>query len=138
MLKEYKYKTLFAEAFVKNYVNMVHDFFKDDQDHMFSAMSLSVQVFTVPTLAHYLIEKKDTLLVLVKTFFDVYAPRINKNGKFEFDRSSPSIKMKQASCILNDILYLLKFTPTKWNDTLRTNFINGYTKLLELFEAIQG
>jgi hypothetical protein len=30
-------------------------FFQDDHDHSFSVTSLSVQLFTVPTLAHYLI-----------------------------------------------------------------------------------
>ena len=50
------------------YGAMMRDFINDDHDHSFSVTSLSVQLFTVPTLAHYLIAQKDVLPQLFNTF----------------------------------------------------------------------
>ena len=50
------------------YGAMMRDFIGDDHEHTFSVTSLSVQLFTVPTLAHYLIAKKDVLPQLFNTF----------------------------------------------------------------------
>ena len=44
------------------------DFINDDHDHSFSVTSLSVQLFTVPSLAHYLIAQKDVFPQLFNTF----------------------------------------------------------------------
>ena len=50
------------------YAATMKDFINDDHDHSFSVTSLSVQLFTVPSLAHYLIAQKDVLPQLFNTF----------------------------------------------------------------------
>ena len=55
-------------ALLQCYGAMMRDFISDDHEHSFSVTSLSVQLFTVPTLAHYLIAQKDVLPQLFNTF----------------------------------------------------------------------
>ena len=56
----------FAILFTKNYGQMMKEFINDDNDKSFSVTSLSVQIFTVPTLAHFLIAQQDVLATLFR------------------------------------------------------------------------
>ena len=44
------------------------DFVHDDHEHSFSVTNLSVQLYTMPTLAHFLIRREDALAILLRTF----------------------------------------------------------------------
>lgn len=57
---------------------MLKDFIRDDHDHSFSVSSLSVQLYTTPTLAHYLIAKHDAILVIMNTLLSECHRRANK------------------------------------------------------------
>ena len=63
----------FAILFTKNYGQMMKEFINDDNDKSFSVTSLSVQIFTVPTLAHFLIAQFFSVVVgiLVAVVVDV-------------------------------------------------------------------
>ncbi|TSK42134.1 E3 ubiquitin-protein ligase UBR2 [Bagarius yarrelli] len=50
LLMDLKYKKLFAIQFAKNYQRLQTDFMEDDHERLVSVASLSVQLFTVPTL----------------------------------------------------------------------------------------
>ena len=59
----------FATLFTKNFGQMMKEFITDDHEHSVSVTSLSVQLFTVPTLAHYLIAHQDVLATLLRYVF---------------------------------------------------------------------
>ncbi|KAM3862891.1 E3 ubiquitin-protein ligase UBR2 [Diretmus argenteus] len=50
LLMDLKYKKLFAIQFAKNYRRLQTDFMEDDHERVVSVTSLSVQLFTVPTM----------------------------------------------------------------------------------------
>jgi len=58
----------FLKIFVENYDTMMKDFVADDHDHSFSITVLSVQLFTVASIVHYLIESQDVISKLMGTF----------------------------------------------------------------------
>jgi E3 ubiquitin-protein ligase UBR2 len=68
MLLEHASKKEFAAVFTNSYGSILKDFINDDHEHSYSVSSLSVQLFTVPTLAHHLIAKHDVLATLLRTF----------------------------------------------------------------------
>ena len=68
MLLENETKRAFAEIFTRCYGHIIKDYIMDDHEHSFSVSSLSVQLFTVPTLAHHLIGKCDVLAISLRTF----------------------------------------------------------------------
>lgn len=138
MLMEYESKKEFAKVFTKNYGSVLKDFMRDDHDHSFSIASMSVQVFTVPTLAHHLIAKEEVLFNLLHTFISECSRKCNKAGKLEFERNVPTGTFKRAQYILYDLRYLLSSKPTEWTDALRRGFLQGISLLLNLLTCMQG
>lgn len=55
LLDSFDTKRKFAEIFTRSYGQMMKDFLADDHDHSFSVTALSVQLFTVSTLALHLV-----------------------------------------------------------------------------------
>ena len=61
LMKDYESKRELAVIFTDNYQAIMEDFYCDDQERESSITSLSVQIFTVPSLAHHLLEKCDAM-----------------------------------------------------------------------------
>lgn len=139
MLKEYEHKKAFAKVFTKNYGSIMKDFIRDDHDHSFSVAALAVQIFTVPTIAHYLIAYQDVLFVLLNTFLSECNAN-QKDGKLEFQRNEHSSAMtfKRAQFIIFDLHYLLSTVPEKWTEELRKGFFQGLCLFLRLLCLMQG
>lgn len=55
----------------------MRDFILDDHDHSHSVTSLSVQLFTVPTLAQYLMAHHQALAALLRCFLTEIERRKN-------------------------------------------------------------
>ncbi|XP_008481541.1 LOW QUALITY PROTEIN: E3 ubiquitin-protein ligase UBR1-like [Diaphorina citri] len=138
MLMEYESKKSFARVFTKKYGSIMKDFIKDDHDHSFSIGSMSVQIYTVPTLAHYLIAHEDVLFILLSTFISECTRKLNKKKKLEFERNIPNASFKRAQYILYDLRYLLGVPPDTWTPELRKGFAHGLQFLLDLLSYMQG
>ncbi|KAJ8942266.1 hypothetical protein NQ318_008010 [Aromia moschata] len=138
MLLEYDNKKALAKIFTRNYGQVMKDFIKDDHDHTYSISSLSVQLFTVPTLAHHLIAHDDVLYILLNTLISECSRKCNKAGKLEFERSPSSQTFKRALYMLYDLRYLLGAIPEQWTDDLRRSFLHGLSMMLSLLTMMQG
>ncbi|XP_046748290.1 E3 ubiquitin-protein ligase UBR2 [Diprion similis] len=138
MLVEYESKKALASVFTYNYGTVMKDFIRDDHDHSFSIAALSVQLFTVPTLTHYLIAHNDVLFILLNTFISESSRKCNAQGKLEFERNSSNQTFKRAQYILYDLRYLLSAKPDTWTDELRHGFLQGLSMLLRLLCSMQG
>lgn len=138
MMMEYESKKTFARVFAKNYGSIMKDFIRDDHDHSFSVASLAVQVFTVPTLAHYLIADEDVIFILLNTFVSECARKVNKQNKLEFEKNIYSNTFKRAQYVLYDLRYLLGVVPEVWTDNLRKGVLHGVTLILKLLSYMQG
>ncbi|XP_037303445.1 E3 ubiquitin-protein ligase UBR1 isoform X2 [Manduca sexta] len=136
-LMDYTTKRTMAILFTKNYGSILKDFIRDDHDHSFSISSLSVQLYTTPTLAHHLIAKQDALFVVLNTFVSECNRRCT-NGRLEFDRNHVSIPFKRAQFILYDVKYLLGSVPATFDDDLRKGFVHGLSLMLNLLVMMQG
>ncbi|XP_045778692.1 E3 ubiquitin-protein ligase UBR1 isoform X1 [Maniola jurtina] len=131
-------KRTMAILFTKNYGSILKDFIRDDHDHSFSISSLSVQLYTTPTLAHHLIAKHDALFVVMNTFVSECNRRCNSEGRLEFDRNHVSMAFKRAQFVLYDVKYLLGSVPTTFDDDLRKGFLHGLSLMLNLLVMMQG
>lgn len=138
MLMEYENKKTLAVTFTKQYTDIMQDFVHDDHDHSFSIVSLSVQLFTVPSIAKYLIANETAFYKLMSTF---YAEAINNHVKkkiIQFTRNSAHNQFKRTAHILYDIKYILSFKPDEWTDELRRNFLHGLQLLIKILREMQG
>ncbi|XP_075451842.1 E3 ubiquitin-protein ligase UBR2 isoform X1 [Ascaphus truei] len=139
LLMDLKYKKLFALRFAKNYERLQSDFVKDDHDREFSITDLSVQIFTVPSLARMLITEENLMTTIIKTFMDHLRHR-DIQGRFQFERYTAlqAFKFRRVQSLILDLKYVLISKPPEWSDALRCKFLEGFDVFLELLKCMQG
>ncbi|KAG2467425.1 UBR2 ligase, partial [Polypterus senegalus] len=139
LLMDLKYKKLFAVQFAKNYRKLQTDFMEDDHERVVSVTALSVQLFTVPTLARMLITEEDLLTTIIRTFMDHLRHR-DPQGRFQFERytAQQAFKFRRVQSLIGDLKYVLITRPNEWTDKLREKFLEGFDAFLELLKCMQG
>uniref|UniRef100_A0A8C5T726 E3 ubiquitin-protein ligase n=1 Tax=Malurus cyaneus samueli TaxID=2593467 RepID=A0A8C5T726_9PASS len=139
LLMDLKYKKLFAIRFARNYERLQSDFMKDDHDRELSIADLSIQIFTVPSLARMLITEENLMTTIIKTFMDHLRHR-DIQGRFQFERYTAlqAFKFRRVQSLILDLKYVLISKPTEWSDDLRRKFLEGFDAFLELLKCMQG
>ena len=138
MLMEYENKKELAINFTKVYTNIMQDFLRDDHYHSFSVVSLSVQLFTVPTVAHHLIAHESAFFKLIHTYYAECIEKYIKNKVLVFPKNAASTFNKRAQYIITDLRYLLTFKPEVWTQELRLGFLHGIQIVIRLLKSMQG
>lgn len=145
VLMDLEHKFIFGRLFVKHYDAIFNDFIDDDHDHSVSITSMTVQIFTVPTIARRLITEEGALRVCMKSlrkYCEKYKTSMNYTGHehFNFSTNSYPAVLKRALYMLNDVSYLLTLIPkeVEWTDRLRIQFISGSNMFLRFLSDIQG
>ncbi|NXI40148.1 UBR1 ligase, partial [Galbula dea] len=134
---EMEYKKLFAVEFVKYYKTLQKEYISDDHDRVLSVTALSVQMFTVPTLARHLIEEQNVITTITETLLEVLPEYLDKNDKFNFQGYSQD-KLNRVYAIIFDLKYILVSKPTLWTDRLRERFLEGFVSFLRILTCMQG
>lgn len=135
---EYENKKELAIAFTKVYTNIMQDFLRDDHYHSNSVVSLSVQLFTVPTIAHHLIAQEGAFFKLMHTYHSECIEKYIKNKVLVFPKNAAASFNKRAQYIITDLRYLLTFKPEVWSQELRLGFLHGIQIVLRLLKCMQG
>uniref|UniRef100_A0A7N5ZZ28 E3 ubiquitin-protein ligase n=1 Tax=Anabas testudineus TaxID=64144 RepID=A0A7N5ZZ28_ANATE len=137
LLMDLKYKKIFAIQF--SYERLQSDYVKDDHDCEFSITDLSVQIFTVPSLARMLMVEENLMTTIIRTFVDHLRHR-DLQGRFQFDRytAQQAFKFGRVQSLIGDLKYVLISCPTEWSDELRLKFLEGLDAFLELLKCMQG
>ncbi|XP_054160724.1 E3 ubiquitin-protein ligase UBR2-like isoform X2 [Oppia nitens] len=139
LLMDSRSKKEFAKVFIRNYGHLMNDFILDDHDHSISITSLSLQLFTVPSLAQTLIAEENVIVVLLKTFLNECGRHRNHDGKLAFERNQSAITtFRRSHYILFDLKYILSAKPSEWTDDLRKNFLLGLNTLVDMLKWMQG
>ncbi|XP_068608567.1 E3 ubiquitin-protein ligase UBR1 [Brachionichthys hirsutus] len=137
MLMETEFKRLFALEFTKHFKQLQKDFINDDHERSISITALSVQIFTVPTLARQLIEEANVIKVIVDTVMDLLREHLDAHNRFIFLGYNGD-KFSRIQVIFHDLRYILISKPTIWTKDLRTQFIEGFKVFLGLLQCMQG
>uniref|UniRef100_A0A8C5UFG4 E3 ubiquitin-protein ligase n=1 Tax=Malurus cyaneus samueli TaxID=2593467 RepID=A0A8C5UFG4_9PASS len=134
---EMEYKKLFAVEFVKYYKALQKEYINDDHDRVLSVTALSVQMFTVPTLARHLIEEQNVITTITETLLEVLPEYLDKNDKFNFQGYSQD-KLNRVYAVIYDLRYVLVSKPPVWTDRLRERFLEGFVSFLRILTCMQG
>ncbi|XP_075470396.1 E3 ubiquitin-protein ligase UBR1 isoform X2 [Ascaphus truei] len=134
---ELEYKKLFAMEFVKHYKQLQKEYIDDDHDRSISVTALSVQMFTVPTLARQLIEEQSVITVITETLLEVLPEYLDSNNKFNFQGYSQD-KLSRVYAIIYDLKYILISKPASWSEKLRSKFLEGFKSFLKILACMQG
>uniref|UniRef100_UPI00398E757E E3 ubiquitin-protein ligase UBR2 n=1 Tax=Pristiophorus japonicus TaxID=55135 RepID=UPI00398E757E len=140
LLMDLKNKKLFAVRFAKNYQQLQRDFMEDDHERVVSVTALSVQLFTVPTLARILITEENLMTTIIQTFIDHLMRQRDSHGRFQFERYTAiqAFKFRRVQSLIGDLKYVLVSKPTEWTDKLREKFLEGFEVFLQLLKRMQG
>ncbi|XP_059475766.1 E3 ubiquitin-protein ligase UBR2 [Neocloeon triangulifer] len=141
LLFDYNLKKRFSEVLTRNYKFILSEFMNDDHDLSYSVASLAVQVFTVPSLAVYLIEHHDVIFSILNSFYEHCIALCGISGErlaFTFTNNMEVKRFKRAMYVLWDLRYLLTFKPKAWNSALKQNFLHGFSIFLKLLYHMQG
>ncbi|ELT88826.1 hypothetical protein CAPTEDRAFT_153753, partial [Capitella teleta] len=134
-------KRQFSVIFTQLYQRIASDFVSDDHSRKESVSSVSVQIFTVSTLARMLIAEHNLLQVTMDAFLVICQTKINKHGKFAFERQDRNAQQFKRACyMLCDFKYALAAKPSQeeWSDQLRMNFMNGFRAFVQVLRAMEG
>uniref|UniRef100_A0A803XXK0 E3 ubiquitin-protein ligase n=1 Tax=Meleagris gallopavo TaxID=9103 RepID=A0A803XXK0_MELGA len=134
---EMDYKKHFAVEFVKYYKTLQKEYISDDHDRVLSVTALSVQIFTVPTLARHLIEEQNVITIITETLLEVLPEYLDKNDKFNFQGYSQD-KLNRVYAVIYDLRYVLISKPTVWTNRLRERFLEGFVSFLRILTCMQG
>ncbi|XP_066551068.1 E3 ubiquitin-protein ligase UBR1 isoform X2 [Amia ocellicauda] len=137
LLMETEYKRLFAIEFAKHYKQLQIDFINDDHEHSISITALSVQIFTVPTLARQLIEEGNVLKVIIDTLMEMLSEHLDNNNRFHFQGYN-SDKFFRIQVVFHDLKYILISKPAVWTRKLRQQFLEGLQMFLRMLSCMQG
>uniref|UniRef100_A0AAX7URF3 E3 ubiquitin-protein ligase n=1 Tax=Astatotilapia calliptera TaxID=8154 RepID=A0AAX7URF3_ASTCA len=137
MLMDTECKRLFAIEFTKHYKQLQKDFINDDHERNISITALSVQIFTVPTLARQLIEECNVIKVIVDTVMELLREHLDDNNRFVF-LGYNSDKFSRIQVIFHDLRYILISKPSIWTEELRGQFLKGFRVFLGLLKCMQG
>ncbi|CAG0917514.1 unnamed protein product [Notodromas monacha] len=134
MLMNFERKRQFAVLFANNYCSLLDDHVDDDQVSHASIVSMSVQLFTVPSVAHYLIEEYNILARLLLA----YTSSMDSPGVPATNSNQIMARSKRARVVFMDLSYLLGCPPVEWTHKLRIGFLSGYGKLAGLLDVLSG
>ncbi|XP_048736873.2 E3 ubiquitin-protein ligase UBR2-like isoform X4 [Ostrea edulis] len=140
VLMDQECKKQFAIIFTKWYPYVMRDFARDDHDHDVCVASLSVQIYTVPSLARMLVTDHDLLSVILVPFLEACEEKKNVHGVLTLSKAERNPSFKRACFMLYDLKYALICKPAsdEWNDKLRNNFLKGHESFLKLLKLMQG
>ena len=138
LLLEMETKRQYSRLFTRNYVSCIKDYMKDDHEHRVSILCLSVQIFTVPSIVHWLVEQENVIELLLNAFIEVNQRFHVATGKFKFDiHQNQLVPFRRSFQILGDVSYILAKPPQAWNDRLRQAFGAGVEAFVKLIKRVQ-
>uniref|UniRef100_A0A8C2DRD5 E3 ubiquitin-protein ligase n=1 Tax=Cyprinus carpio TaxID=7962 RepID=A0A8C2DRD5_CYPCA len=137
LLMDTEYKRQFAMKFTEHYKQLQEDFISDDHQRNISITALSVQIFTVPTLARQLIDEGSVIKVIIDTVMDMMREHLDSNQRFHFQGHNPD-KFFRVQVIFHDLRYILISKPSVWTETLREKFLEGLHVFLRFLCCMQG
>lgn len=120
MLLNPKTKKFFAKSFTKLYYQLMQSFIANSEHGLAISdwaflVYLSTWIYTVPSLAHSIIEEEEALYVVSACF----------------------IKTRNT-VVLTDLEYLLATTPANWTEKLRESFLRGFEAIVMILKWMQG
>lgn len=140
MLTEYSIKERFARLLTRIYPKLMQDFIQDDHDHSVSILTMTTQLYTVPSLICMLIEEENALALISQTLISTCKSRKRENITVSFEnRNTFDMQgLKRGFYTIHDLKNLINVQPTKWTDQLRKNVIEAVKIFLDLLDSMQG
>jgi E3 ubiquitin-protein ligase UBR2 len=143
ILMHLEQKRNFGRLLIEHYDAIYADFTDDDHDDKFSIISMSVQIFTVPTIARFLIREYNAIERIVKyqhNFMEKYVKTTPRGLRvLDFTATEFPAVLERSLHSITDLGYLLLLTPKRhdWDGELRKGYLLGATEFLSFLRDFQ-
>ncbi|XP_037086593.1 E3 ubiquitin-protein ligase UBR2-like [Pollicipes pollicipes] len=141
MLMDIESKKFFAEVFTSRYQEQTLDSLPCRVQEQGTVLDLSVQIYTVPSIAHHLLAHHNALAVVLGTMVDECSTYTHGGQLVLRDVSSDVDARRrfdrQLSCLM-DARYLLSVVPDERSEAVRAGVRRGLDALLELLFFCEG
>ncbi|KFD69920.1 hypothetical protein M514_17779 [Trichuris suis] len=139
LLKEARSRKKFSVLFLKLYPELLDLYILDDYSLVVCSISMSVQVFTVKSIAMNLIKSHDALSHIFKALHSRCVEYHTDDGPLIFRREVGIHPVSFIGQCLKDVSYLLTNVPKadQWDDLLRVKFVRGYRTLTMFLKCMQ-
>ncbi|XP_078484358.1 E3 ubiquitin-protein ligase UBR2-like [Ciona intestinalis] len=136
-------KRIFAVAYVKAYPQLISQYLLDDHEHSESITSISVQLFTVPTLVHYLMVEHNLLNVITDTMISVCCVRTSDHREeheisLKFDPRRLQKNLRRTGFCFYDLKYALTNVPTQWTQSISEKFQQFFANFAHYLASMEG
>ncbi|CAJ0578381.1 unnamed protein product, partial [Mesorhabditis spiculigera] len=136
-------KHLLSRMFLFLYDHLYVEFCDDDHEHDVSIISLTVQFFTVTSLARRLIAEEKAMVHIFQTLINHARSTDNVHypvDHFDFSKRQFTAKFKRAMHMIRDVYYLVGQVPKpdEWTEELRNGFVCGVEAFLGFLKFMQG
>ncbi len=71
---------LITQLYIRNYVSIMEGFITDDQEDDASITNLTVQLFTVKSISHKLLEEEDAFFIIANFYRAEMEKRVSREG----------------------------------------------------------
>eukprot|EP00117_Sycon_ciliatum_P036919 scpid28768/ scgid27715/ E3 ubiquitin-protein ligase UBR2; N-recognin-2; Ubiquitin-protein ligase E3-alpha-2; Ubiquitin-protein ligase E3-alpha-II len=131
-------KVDFAIKFLEHYQRIEEQYLEDDHDHSMSMASLSVQFFTVPTVAYTLMDNHDAFYKITQFVVDRLHACRNSDGVLALAEHQNTVDMQRFCYVVEDTRYLLCHPPLAWTDERRAWFLRGFGNVVQIYLELEG
>ncbi|XP_043205859.1 E3 ubiquitin-protein ligase UBR2-like [Amphibalanus amphitrite] len=141
MLMDMESKKYFAQMFTARYREQTLASLPSSMQDQITVQDLSVQIYTVPSIAHHLMAEQDALAVVIGTLVDELRTHTHGGQLVLRPVTSDSAARRRFECViscLTDAKYLLSVVPPTQSDKLRAGVRRGLDMLLELLYFCEG
>lgn len=140
MLTDYSIKDQFARKLTQHYATLMRSFIRDDHDHNVSILTMTCQLYTVPSLIPMLIEEENALSIIISSLDETCrsTKRDNPSMNFENHNTFDMHGLKRGFYTISDLMYLINHKPLKWTTQLRRNVIEAAELFLDILNSMQG
>lgn len=115
----------------------------DDHDHKFSVTAMTVQVFTIPTIARFLVKEEGALEMIVK-YQHQFLQKYTQTGKrnlplLDFTATPMPTVLERALYSMHDLHYFLSSFPKAqdWDEKLSEAYLKGVSAFLRFMRDFQ-
>ena len=143
IMKDYEAKKVLAQNYMKHYKTIMNDFVSDDQETDISITNISVQIFTVPTIAHDLVEFHNAFHIMADYFLFELNDQKSDAGHLMLEQWMEDVHnlFDRVYHVLLDMQYLLSKAPSVtdiWSEKMRQSFFEGAQTFLKILWSYQG
>lgn len=137
--------------YTRLYSKLMVEFTQDDQDLAVSILSLSVQIFTVPSIALHLAEKEGLLDILLSSVVSIVCNEVDSYEDCDGVRLPPDDRLglildkrklkntyNRFYNVFIDLKYALTTVPTEWSDDLIFEFCKFFKTFVKLIGCMES